>query len=163
MFTLLQPSMGSTLQSCAGPVQGQNKVFPVYSFSQGKTCFHYRETLFSLQGPCFHYRDFPVRKRTQGKPCFHYRERVCSALKLLPTMKNEAAIFYHFVCHVCIWKHFFYWFIWFHKWKRRKHISFHFLRRTQIDHTVDKFSSTLIMFHWYHDFNPSSQINVSFV
>ena len=60
------------------PVQGRNRVFPVNFFSQGKTCFHYRGTLFSLQGPCFHYRDFPVRKSSQGKPCFHYREWVCS-------------------------------------------------------------------------------------
>ena len=29
-------------------------------FSHGNTSFHYREPLFSLQGPCFHYRDFPV-------------------------------------------------------------------------------------------------------
>ena len=68
----------ATLQSRTGPVQGQNRVFPVKFFSQGKTCFHYRGTLFSLQGPCFHYRDFPVRKTSQGKPCFHYREWVCS-------------------------------------------------------------------------------------
>ena len=33
---------------------------PVSQFPQGKTCSHYRGTLFSLQGPCFHYRDFPV-------------------------------------------------------------------------------------------------------
>ena len=49
-------------------------------FSQGKTCFHYREPLFSLQGPCIHYREFPVRITTQGNPCSHYREWVCSAL-----------------------------------------------------------------------------------
>jgi hypothetical protein len=35
------------------------KELPVSQFSQGKTCFHYREPLFSLQGPYFHYRDFP--------------------------------------------------------------------------------------------------------
>ena len=70
--------MKPSLQSRTGPVQGQNRVFPVKFFSQGKTCFHYREPLFSLQGPCFHYRDFPVRKTSQGKPCFYYREWVCS-------------------------------------------------------------------------------------
>ena len=64
----------TALQSCTGPVQGQNRVFPVKFSTQGKTCFHYREPLFSLQGPCFHYRDFPVRKTSQGKTCFHYRE-----------------------------------------------------------------------------------------
>ena len=32
----------------------------VSQFPQGKTCIRYREPLFSLQGPCFHYRDFPV-------------------------------------------------------------------------------------------------------
>ena len=37
---------------------------PVSQFSQGKTCFHYREPLFSLQGPCFHYKDFPVNPYT---------------------------------------------------------------------------------------------------
>ena len=30
----------------------------------------YREPLFSLQGPCFHYRDFPVRKTSQENPVF---------------------------------------------------------------------------------------------
>ena len=48
------------------------------TLSHRETCFHYRGTLFLLQGPFFHYRDFPVRKSTQGKPCFHYREWVCS-------------------------------------------------------------------------------------
>ena len=38
----------TSLQSRTGPVQGQNRVFPVKFFSQGKTCFHYR--------------DFPARK-----------------------------------------------------------------------------------------------------
>ena len=33
-------------------------------FPQGKPCFHYREPLFSLQGPSFHYRDFPVNPCT---------------------------------------------------------------------------------------------------
>ena len=51
------------------PVQGQCS-----KFSQGKTCFHYKEPLFSLQGPCIHYREFPVRITTQGNPCSHYRE-----------------------------------------------------------------------------------------
>ena len=55
------------------PVQGQYRARTGFSlcskFSQGKTCFHYREPLFSLQGPCIHYRDFPVRITTQGNPC----------------------------------------------------------------------------------------------
>ena len=37
---------------------------PVSQFSQGKPCFHYREPLFTLQGPCFHCRDFPVNPCT---------------------------------------------------------------------------------------------------
>ena len=37
---------------------------PVSQFPQGKPCIHYREPLFSLQGPCFHYRDFPVNPCT---------------------------------------------------------------------------------------------------
>ena len=37
---------------------------PVRQFSQGKTCFHYREPLSSLQAPCFHYMDFPVNSST---------------------------------------------------------------------------------------------------
>ena len=36
----------------------------VSKFSQGKTCFHCMEPLFSLQVPCFHYRDFPVNPCT---------------------------------------------------------------------------------------------------
>ena len=60
------------------PVQGQYRARTGFSlcskFSQGKTCFHYREPLFSLQGPCIHYREFPVRITTQGNPCSHYRE-----------------------------------------------------------------------------------------
>ena len=77
----------STLQYLTGPVQGQNREFPVYSFSQGKTCFHYKEplfplqvtpvliagTLYSLQGPCIHYRDPVFITGTlyslQGIPC----------------------------------------------------------------------------------------------
>ena len=70
-----------TLQSCTGPVQGQNRVFPVKFSTQGKTCFHYREPLFSLQGPLFSLQGFPCEKTSQGKPCFHYREWVCSVSK----------------------------------------------------------------------------------
>jgi hypothetical protein len=67
-------------QHC-NPIQGQNRArtgFSLCTNSQGKTCFHYREPLFSLQGTCIHYRDFPVRISTQGDPCNHYREWVCS-------------------------------------------------------------------------------------
>ena len=71
------------LQSRTGPVQGQNRVFPVYSFSQGKTWFCYREPLFSLQGPCIHYRELSVRKSTQENPCSHDREWVCSVLHII--------------------------------------------------------------------------------
>ena len=71
----------SILPHC-NPVQGQYRARTGFSlcskFSQGKTCFHYREPLFSLQGPCIHYRDFPVRITTQGDPSSHYREWVCS-------------------------------------------------------------------------------------
>ena len=48
-----------TLQSCTGPVQGQNRVFPVNFSTQGKTCFHYKEPCSYCRDPCFHYRDFP--------------------------------------------------------------------------------------------------------
>ena len=41
-----------------------HRELPVSQFPQGKTCFHYREPLFSLQGPCFYYRDFPVNPCT---------------------------------------------------------------------------------------------------
>ena len=41
-----------------------HRELPVSQFPKGKTCFHYREPLFSLQGPCFHYRDFPVNHCT---------------------------------------------------------------------------------------------------
>ena len=60
----------TTLKSHTVPVQGRNRVFPVYFFSQGKTCFHYRGTLLSLQGPCFHNRDFPGRKKYTEKTLF---------------------------------------------------------------------------------------------
>ena len=66
------------------PVQGQYRARTGFSlcskFSQGKTCFHYREPLFSWQGPCIHYREFPVRITTQGNSCSHYREWVCSVI-----------------------------------------------------------------------------------
>jgi hypothetical protein len=52
-----------SLQSRIGPVQGQNRVFPVKFSTQGKTRFHYRD-------PCFHYRDFPVRKLHRENPVF---------------------------------------------------------------------------------------------
>ena len=68
-----------TLQSRTGPVQGQNRVFPVKFSTQGKTCFHYREPLFSLQGPLFSLQGFPCEKTSQGNPCFDSREWVCSA------------------------------------------------------------------------------------
>ena len=51
------------LQSRTGPVQGQNRVFPVYFSHTGKN-------LFSSPGN-------PVRKNTQGKPCFH-----CSVVRM---------------------------------------------------------------------------------
>ena len=56
----------------------ENRFFPVGNTTQGKPCFHYREPLFPLQGPCIHYRNFPVRITTQGDSCSHYREWVCS-------------------------------------------------------------------------------------
>ena len=56
------------------PVQGRYRARTGFSlsskFSQGKTCFHYREPLFSLQRPCFHYRNFPVRESSEGNPVF---------------------------------------------------------------------------------------------
>jgi hypothetical protein len=79
IFLLLVNLEIGTLQSCTGPVQGQNRVFPVKFSTQGKTCFHFREPLFSLQGPLFSLQGFPCEKTSQGKPCFHYREWVCSA------------------------------------------------------------------------------------
>ena len=56
------------LQSCTGPVQGQNRVFPVKFSKQGKTCFRYREPLFSLQGPLFSLQGTPVL--IAGTPVF---------------------------------------------------------------------------------------------
>ena len=58
-----------TLQSRTGPVQGQNRVFPVKFFSQGKTCFHYRGTLFSLFS-LFLLQGFPSEKNFTGKTLF---------------------------------------------------------------------------------------------
>ena len=45
-------------RASTGPVQGQNRVFLVKFSTQGKSCFHYREPLFALQGSCFHYREW---------------------------------------------------------------------------------------------------------
>ena len=83
MFTLLS---GQFLQKQhCNPVQGKYRAstgFSLCTFStQGKTCVHYREPLFSLQGPLFSLQGFPCEKTSQGKPCFHYREWVCSAVK----------------------------------------------------------------------------------
>ena len=41
-----------------------HRELPVSQLPQGKTCFHYREPLFSLQGTCFHYKGFPVNPCT---------------------------------------------------------------------------------------------------
>ena len=60
----------------------ENRVFPVKFSTQGKTFFHYREPLFSLQGPLFSLQGFPCEKTSQGKPCFHYREWVSSVFSL---------------------------------------------------------------------------------
>ena len=59
----------TTLQSRTGPVQGQNRVFHVKFSTQGKTCFHCRIPLFSLQGPLFSLQGFPCEKTSHGKPC----------------------------------------------------------------------------------------------
>ena len=75
--------MEHTLQSRTGPVQGQNRDFPVKYSTQGKACFHYREPLLSLQGPLFSLQGFPCEKTSQGKPCFKYREWVCSVATLI--------------------------------------------------------------------------------
>ena len=48
------------------PVQGENRVFPVKFSTQGKTCFNYREPLFSLQGPLFSLQGFPCEKTSRG-------------------------------------------------------------------------------------------------
>ncbi len=37
---------------------GPEKAFSCVLFLTGKTLFNYRETLLSLQGPCFHYRQW---------------------------------------------------------------------------------------------------------
>ena len=75
------------------PLQGQ---YRVEFTTQGKPCSHYREPLFSLQGPCIHhrescihYREFPVRITTQGNPCNHYREWVCSEHDMLSALQKQ--------------------------------------------------------------------------
>ena len=59
-----------------GPEQG----FFCVLILTGKNLFSLQGTLFSLQGSCIHYREFPVRISTQGNPCSHYREWVCSVV-----------------------------------------------------------------------------------
>ena len=66
------------LQSLTASLQthpcNENRVFPVKFFSQGKTCFHYRDPCNENRVPCNKNRLFPLRKSSQGKPCFHYRD-----------------------------------------------------------------------------------------
>ena len=78
----------TSLQSCTRPVQGKNRVFPVKFSTQGKTCFHYREPLFSLQGPLFSLQGFPCEKTSQGEPSFHYREWVCSVTTIFTVRRR---------------------------------------------------------------------------
>ena len=68
----------TTLQSRTGPVQGQNRDFPVKFSTQGKPRFHYREPLFSLQGPLFSLQGFPCEKNFTGKTLFSLQGMVCS-------------------------------------------------------------------------------------
>ena len=71
-----------TMQSCTGPVQGQNRVFPVKFSTQGKTF------LFSLQGPLFSLQGFPCETNFTGKTLFLLQGRVCSVqLQQIPTSK----------------------------------------------------------------------------
>ena len=58
-FESRQPEATLQTQSCKA-----HRELPVSQFTQGKTCFHYREPLFLLQGPCFHYKNFPVNPCT---------------------------------------------------------------------------------------------------
>ena len=67
-----------------------HRELPVSQFPQENICFHYRESLFSLQGSCIHYRDFPVRITTQGDPCSHYREWVCSVNAIKTRIHRKA-------------------------------------------------------------------------
>ena len=58
----------SALHSHTRPVQGQNRVFPVYFSRTGKN-------LFSLQGSqVMKNRVFPVRNSAEGELCFNYRD-----------------------------------------------------------------------------------------
>ena len=59
---------------------GSEQGFPCVLILTGKNLFSLQGTLFSLQGSCIHYREFPVRISTQGNPCSHYREWVCSVV-----------------------------------------------------------------------------------
>jgi hypothetical protein len=47
---------------------------PYNEFSQGKTCFHYRDPYNENRVPCNGNRFFPVRISLQGKPCFNYKD-----------------------------------------------------------------------------------------
>ena len=58
-----------------------HRELPVSQFPQGKTCFHYREPLFSLQGPCFHYRDFFVNPCTSLLGIAVYQKKTDPALE----------------------------------------------------------------------------------
>ena len=73
-----------TLQSRTGPVQGKNRVFPVYFSHTGKTCFHYRV-------PRWWQQVFPCWEKYTGKPLFSLQGWVCSVGKNKGAMEKGKA------------------------------------------------------------------------
>ena len=95
-----QTRLLNALQSRTGPVQGQNRVFPVKFSSHGETCFHYREPLYSLQGPCFHYRDFSVRKLHRENPVFITGNGFAVNLQAYTVDTNNKVVSYRISSHI---------------------------------------------------------------
>ena len=57
--------------------------------TQGKTCFHNREPLFSLQGPLFSLQGFLCEKTSQGNPCNENRVWACNVVALDMLVNNQ--------------------------------------------------------------------------
>ena len=74
MYRNLGGKYGEALQSRTGPVQGQNRVFPVYFSNTGKN-------LFSLQGSKVMEICFPCEKKYTGKTLFSLQGWVGSEVR----------------------------------------------------------------------------------
>ena len=68
-------------RASAGAEQGQNRVFSVKFFSQGKTCVHYRKPSFSHCRDHVFITGISQGKEFTGKNLFSLQKQVCSAFQ----------------------------------------------------------------------------------